>query len=293
VLRIFYYIEGGRGGDPHESGIGKGEMASLSLSGKTAIVTGAASGIGEELAIALCQQGASVLGIDRDAPGLERVATRIASIGQFQAVVCDLADCSAFSSLVDEFTQEHGRLDYLFNNAGIVAGGEFADMSNAQLDRIFDVNLRAVVHGSRAACRHMRQQGFGHIVNTASSAGLMPVGWSAAYSATKHAVVGLSLSLREEARVYGVAVSVACPGLVDTPIIESADNIGDYNYNAVIDATGMSKMSPAAAAEAILHGVKRNQGLIVFPFLNRVTLCLYRRFPKIINYFTSREMRHQ
>ncbi len=268
-------------------------MTSFNLTGKTAIVTGAASGIGQELAIALCRQGATVLGVDRDGPGLDQVAARIEPSGQFQIVCCDLTDFKGFGRLIDDFAQEQGRLDYLFNNAGTVAGGEFADMSNAQLDQIFDINLRAVVYGSRAACRCMREQGFGHIVNTASSAGLMPVAWSAAYSATKHALVGLSLSLREEARIYGVSVSVVCPGLVDTKIMDSADNIEDYNYSAVIDATGMRKMNPAAAAKAILRGVRRNQPVIIFPLFNRFVLRLYRWFPKLTTYISSRKMRHQ
>jgi len=261
--------------------------------GKTAIVTGAGSGIGEELAVALCQQGVTVMGVDLDARGLEKTAGRIGSNGHFQSACCDLTDVKAFETFINEFAREQGRLDYLFNNAGIVAGGEFADMTDIQLDRSFDINLRAVVHGSRAACRLMRVQGFGHIVNTASAAGLMPVPWSAAYTATKHAVVGLSLALREEARVYGVSVSVVCPGLVDTNIMNSADNIEDYNYSSVIDALGVPKTSPVAAANSILRGVQQNRDIIVFPIFNRITLLLYRWFPKVMIYFAARQLRQQ
>ncbi len=260
---------------------------------KTAIVTGAASGIGEELAIELCLQGVTVLGVDLDARGLERTAERIGSRGHFQSACCDLTDFKAFEVLMEEFARAQGRLDYLFNNAGIVAGGEFADMTDIQIDRTFDINLRAVVHGSRAACRLMRVQGFGHIVNTASAAGLMPVPWSAAYTATKHAVVGLSLSLREEARDYGVSVSVVCPGLVDTSIMDSADNIEDYNYRSIIDASGLPKLDPAVAAATILRGVHKNRGLIVFPLFNRITILLYRWFPKVMIYFAARQLRPQ
>src|SRR5207248_6593438 len=114
----------------------------------------------------------------------------------------------------------HGRLDLMVNNAGIGIGGETRELLLAHWDRIIDVNLRGVVHGVHAAYPVMIEQGSGHIVNTASLAGLLPSPGATPYAMTKHAVVGLSLSLRGEAAAYGVRVTAVCPGVVETPILD-------------------------------------------------------------------------
>jgi len=266
----------------------------MEAAGKPAIVTGAASGIGAALAIALCDAGCKVLGVDLNAEGLARTAAQTlrdhGDADRFSTACADIRDRDTLPRLIDDFADQHQRLDYLFNNAGIAVGGNFADMNEEQVARIFDINLMAVVHGTRIACRRMRAQGFGHIVNTASSAGLMPVPWSTAYSATKHAVIGLSLSLRVEARTYGVSVSAVCPGLVDTGIFDAAVNIAEYNYRATVDAMPMSKVSSADAAKAILDGVRRDRALIIFPAVNRLILRLHHWFPRLIDYFSERQL---
>ena len=107
----------------------------------------------------------------------------------------------------------------MFNNAGIAIGGSAHDYGIQEWNQIIDVNLRGVVNGVQAAYCIMIKQGFGHIVNTASITGLMPTPGQVAYSMTKHAVVGLSLSLRAEAALLGIRVSVLCPGAIRTPIL--------------------------------------------------------------------------
>jgi NAD(P)-dependent dehydrogenase (short-subunit alcohol dehydrogenase family) len=123
--------------------------------------------------------------------------------------------------LVDETVRDYGRLDYMFNNAGIGMGGEVRDMDLEHWRRVLEVNLWGVTCGTSAAYEEMVRQGFGHIVNTASLAGLIPLPMVAAYCATKHAVVGLSASLRAEAAALGIKVSVVCPGFVETGIFRS------------------------------------------------------------------------
>ena len=117
-----------------------------------------------------------------------------------------------FAVLVEEIIERDGRLDLLLNNAGISIGGPTHEFTEAHWNRIIDVNFRGVVNGVTAAYPLMIEQGWGHIVNTASGTGLVSLPFVAAYSATKHAVVGLSTALRPEAARYGVRVSVLCPG---------------------------------------------------------------------------------
>jgi NAD(P)-dependent dehydrogenase (short-subunit alcohol dehydrogenase family) len=202
--------------------------------GKVAIVTGAASGIGAALCSELARRGATVHAADREEAGLERLlaANRDRDL---HGHPLDVADESAVEALLEKVSADGGRLDYLFNNAGIVVGGDFEQMDADTWRRIVDVNLWGVVHGTQHGYAVMRRQGFGHIVNTASTAGVLPVARSVAYATTKHAVVGLSVSLREEARRHGVNVSVVIPGLVDTNIFASATNVGGHDYAKAMD----------------------------------------------------------
>src|SRR5262249_54809852 len=124
----------------------------------------------------------------------------------------------AVQALVGQVATSAGRLDYLFNNAGILIAGEAHYFEIEDWDRVIDVDFRGVVNGVQAAYPIMRRQGFGHLVNTSSIAGLVPVAGFLSYSSSKHGVVGLSTSLRIEAATAGVRVSVLCPGTVETAI---------------------------------------------------------------------------
>ncbi len=133
----------------------------------------------------------------------------------------DVRDEKAFRTLVEEVASATGALDVLFNNAGISMGGPTHELTSAHWDRIIDVNLKGVVNGVLwPTDPRMMRQGHGHIVNTASGVGLVAPPYVTAYAVTKHAVVGLSTSLRPEAARHGVAVSVLCPGSVETPILD-------------------------------------------------------------------------
>ncbi len=131
-----------------------------------------------------------------------------------------MTDLDAVRAAVADAAGDDG-LDYLFNNVGIALGGPTHEFTAAHWDRIIDVNLRGVVNGVLAAYPAMVAAGRGHIVNTASAAGLAPPPLVAPYATTKAAVVGLSLALRPEAALHGVRVSVLCPGMVETPILDA------------------------------------------------------------------------
>jgi NAD(P)-dependent dehydrogenase (short-subunit alcohol dehydrogenase family) len=158
--------------------------------GKSAIVTGAASGIGLALSKALVEKCVNVWITDIDYEGLEKAASDLGTSAR--PVQLDVRDPGRFRELVDLVVKEEGRLDFLFNNAGILISGEARDFDTVRFDRIIDVNIRGVVNGTMAAYSVMIRQGAGHIVNTASLGGLMPSPLMAAYGMSKHAVVGLT-----------------------------------------------------------------------------------------------------
>ncbi|MFE3190003.1 SDR family NAD(P)-dependent oxidoreductase [Nocardia sp. NPDC059240] len=252
----------------------------MTYSSATAIVTGAASGMGRALVTRLLAQGAAVYAVDREVTGLDSLAA--GSRGDLTTMVADVTDREALAEVVERAVAEHDRLDLMFNNAGIVVGGDFADMTDTVWNTIVDVNFWGVVHGTQLAYAHMLKQGRGHIVNTASSAGVMPVARSTAYAATKHAVVGLSTSLRAEAAAHGIKVSVVLPGVVDTGIFDNAVNLPGYNYRATIDKLPFAKVTPLAAADAILDGVAKNKQYISFPAYNRIIIGLNRMLPDVM-----------
>ncbi|MCG8461452.1 MAG: SDR family oxidoreductase, partial [Holophagales bacterium] len=187
-----------------------------------AVVTGGASGIGRALGGALAGRGAEVVLADLDEGPAEEAATEIrAAGGRATAARLDVRDGEAFRRLVEATRERHGRLDLLFNNAGIAIAGEVVDYRPEHWAQLFDVNIQGVANGVQAAYPLMVRQGFGHLVCTASMAGLMPSPGGVAYGAAKHAVVGLCRSLRIEARRHRVRVSALCPGVVRTRILEN------------------------------------------------------------------------
>ncbi|MFF3667499.1 SDR family NAD(P)-dependent oxidoreductase [Microtetraspora malaysiensis] len=247
---------------------------------RTVVVTGGASGIGRALARELVARGAHVTVAD-----VRNAEETAAELGCAHAVL-DVTDAGAVRDLFAAVRDEHGRLDYVFNNAGIAIGGYADEMTLDHWNAAIDVNLRGVVHGVHAAYPIMVRQGFGHIVNTASLAGLTPAPLMAPYTASKHAVVGLSLALRAEAAARGVRVSVVCPGFVDTPLLDHANpdlpptEVGEQARRAAVRAQG--RLYPVdALVRDILRGVARNRALIVAPASARLVWRLVRLSPAL------------
>ena len=190
----------------------------------TAIITGGASGIGRTMALELVSRGCTVILADRQLIMAEELAASIvADGGNAWARELDVCDYPAVQALVDETVAKTGRLDYMFNNAGIAVGGMTHDLEVDDWDISIDVNIRGVTNGVQACYKLMVAQGFGHIVNTASMAGLIPSTNAVPYSTSKFAVVGLSQALRIEAEYRGVRVSALCPGAIQTPILTGGE----------------------------------------------------------------------
>jgi len=231
--------------------------------GKVAIVTGAAGGLGKALAQEMAARGGHVVLADIDAALLQETASELRAGGaRLDSKTVDVRDAGEVADLIEETHRHLGRIDYLFNNAGINLCAELRDTSLEDWNRLIDVNLRGVIHGVHAAYPIMREQGFGHVVNTASAAGLVPAAAEGAYSATKHAVVGLSSALRIEAEAFGIRVSVVCPGLIDTPILESTKYV-KLDPSSLVAVTPQKPMDARKAARVILRGVERGDFFIV------------------------------
>jgi NAD(P)-dependent dehydrogenase (short-subunit alcohol dehydrogenase family) len=263
-----------------------------SLADKVAIVTGGGSGIGEAVSRELARRGARVVVADVNPGEAKRVAAAIADGGgRATAHSVDVSKEPDVRGLVEETASAYGRLDFLFNNAGIAIGGDARDLTLDQWRRVLDVDLHGVLHGTLAAYPIMVSQGFGHIVNTSSGAGLVPTPLNAPYCTAKHGVVGLSLSLRLEGADLGVKVSVVCPGYVRTPIFDNAVVVGMPREVANRTPGRVKMIEAAEAARVILRGVERNQAVIAFPRYIRWAWRAACLFPRVLDRAAPRQVR--
>jgi NAD(P)-dependent dehydrogenase (short-subunit alcohol dehydrogenase family) len=255
------------------------------FSNKVAIVTGGGSGIGREICLYLGRHGSWVFVVDLDSDGARQTESEILAEGcRGKTLHADVSRLEDIQAVVDAVLKETGRIDYLFNNAGISVNGEFQDISLEHWKRIVDVDVWGVVYGCHCAYPVMVRQGYGHIVNTASLAGLIPGGLTTPYSASKHAVVGFSLTLRGEAKAHGVCVSALCPGFMRTKILKTTPVVTGYlssEKNKEIDA-GMRYPTPKDCIRQIMRGVKRKKGIIFSPNRNLIFWWLNRIAPGFI-----------
>ncbi len=232
---------------------------------KVALVTGAASGIGRETAMELAREGCHLVLADINAEGLQEVGREVRALGREALCVAgDIAEKSAVDELAKTAVSEMGHIDLLLNNAGVLFLGETRQMELADWEWIVGVNLWGPIRLTHALLPHMIERRAGHIVNTASIAGLVGTPGLAAYSLTKSALVGFSEALRVEVKRYGVDVSVVCPGPIQS-------NLNDHGrYGSAGAKTGLSEglltrtAYPAPkAARAIVRGIRKGKGHIV------------------------------
>lgn len=186
----------------------------MTLQGKTALVTGAASGIGEAAAAALAELGANVHIADINAAAAEDVAERLGA----HAVHLDVADESSWREAVEQVASQSGPISVLVNNAGIFVPGGLEALGENEFRQTFDINVLGVFLGMKAVVESMKAAGGGSIVNVSSSAGLVGVKDAIAYSPSKWAVRGLTRGAALDLAQYGIRVNSVHPGLTDTPI---------------------------------------------------------------------------
>jgi len=254
------------------------------FAGAVAVVSGGGAGIGAALAAALTARGATVIVCDIDETRAQ------APVGRGEAVeghCIDVTDADAYPRFIEDLAARHGRLDYVFNNAGVSVTGDARNLELAHWKRVIDINLYGVVHGTHAAYRLMTRQGRGHIVNIASLAGLIPFPTNAPYATSKHAVVGLSLSLRAEGEALGVKVSAVCPGFIQSNIFHDTPFV-NVSKEAMLKGVPFKPIDTDLAAREILAGVAANRAIISFPFYARTIWRLYRLWPGIVAFLNRR-----
>lgn len=262
----------------------------MDFAGKQAVVTGAGSGIGAALCRALAGAGAEVLCTDIDATAAERTAQGLGA----RWARLDVTDADAVQRTVDDVVARSGRLDLMFNNAGISWGGDTELLTLEQWNAIIDINIRGVVHGVAAAYPQMIRQGHGHIVNTASMAGLTAAGLITSYVMTKHAVVGMSLALRSEAAAHGVGVLAVCPAAVETPILDKGAVGGFVGRDYYLQGQRVKEPYDADRLAAdTLRAIARNKALLVKPRQAHAAWLFARMAPGLMQRMATRFVAEQ
>jgi NADP-dependent 3-hydroxy acid dehydrogenase YdfG len=216
----------------------------ISLSGKVVAITGGARGIGRATAGALVSEGARVAIGDLDLPLAEQTASELG--GGTVALELDVTRRDSFERFLAQTTEALGPIDVLINNAGIMPLGSFVAEDDATARRMIDINVHGVIFGMKLALPAMIERGSGHVVNVASQAGKAGYPGGATYSATKHAVVGLSEAVRAETYESGIEISCVMPVVVNTELAAG-----------VVEARGMKTVEPEDVAAEIVDALKR------------------------------------
>ena len=189
------------------------------LKGRFAIITGAASGIGAGTAEVFAEEGARLMLVDRDADGLEAVRATLATGGAEVASYCgDIADRGVIAGVVAATRAQYGRIDIVFNNAGIMPHGDLREFDEATWDTVLDVNLKSMFLMVKAVLPHMLAQGGGSIINTSSVMATLTEPGYEAYSASKAGIIGLTKAIAVSYAAQGIRCNCICPGWVDTPL---------------------------------------------------------------------------
>ncbi|MGW3570908.1 SDR family oxidoreductase [Streptomyces sp. NPDC000941] len=232
---------------------------SIDLHDAVAVVTGAGSGIGRAAARAFARRGARVVVTDLDAERARAVADGLGGLGV--AAACDVTSLDDLQAVKDLALERFGRIDLVMNNVGILAVGPAEAIPLDAWQRVIDVNLLGVVRSNLVFLPMLLEQNAGHVINTASTAGLLPYGFDRLpYTATKHAVVGLSEALALYLRPRGIGVSCLCPAGVATNIVEQ---ITFYGQPAPPRGPAFPVVDAESVGELVADGVTENRFLLL------------------------------
>lgn len=238
------------------------------FAGKVAVVTGAGSGIGQALAIELARNGASVAISDVNTEGLAETEERLKAIGaKYRADRLDVTEREAFEVYADEIKAHFGKVNQIYNNAGIAFAGDVEVSGFKDIERVMDVDFWGVVNGTKVFLPHLIESGDGHVVNVSSIFGIFSVPGQAAYNAAKFAVRGFTEALRQEMALakHPVKVTTIHPGGIKTGIarnMTAAEGIDVKELASTFDKR-LASTTPEKAAQVILDGVRRNRARVL------------------------------
>jgi 3-oxoacyl-[acyl-carrier protein] reductase len=258
------------------------------LRGKRALVTGAASGIGRAIALALGQEGADLYLLDIDEGKLAAAAREAERFGvTVETRVCDLTQPSEIAASVRSVLSGRGVLNIVVNNAATLYYGATHDMTMEQWERIISVNLLAPIQLIRELIPTLLAQDEAHVVNVCSVFGLVPLRKGAAYQTSKAGLVGLSAALRAE---YGrdIGVTALCPGFVRTPLLETFELAPGQRRHEIPD---WLCASPEQVAAATVRAIRRNKGLVVITPAARLLWWMGRLSPGLLDWITRQGWR--
>lgn len=249
------------------------------LAGKNAFITGGASGIGFAMAQALLNEGMNVAIADVDQAALDEASAALAgSNAKVVAIQLDVTDREQYAAVADQVERELGSVHVLCNNAGVYRGGSMDQVTYEDWDWVMGVNVGGVVNGLQNFIKRMQAHGEGgHIVNTASMAGVTTSPGLGVYNASKFAVVGMSEALRADLEPHGIGVSVLCPGMVRTKILESertrpsefdvtdtAAEEAAQAHSEVMNLAMNTGIDASEVADMVVQGIKTEQ-FYLFP----------------------------
>lgn len=254
------------------------------LAGKTAVITGAASGIGRALAIELGDRGCRVAVADIDARGLRDACKAIMEkAGACTEHVVDVSDCAAMEEFAADVVREHGAAHLVINNAGTTVVDNAETMPYADFERVMNVNFWGVVHGTRAFLPYLRRVDEAHIVNVSSVFGIMAMPQQAAYNASKFAVRGYTEALKMELADSPIGVSCVMPGGIKTNIVRNSKiaegvlDVSDEDFHRAFEK--LAPTTPEKAARKIVRGIEKNKRRILIGPDAAVVDWIVRHFP--------------
>jgi short-subunit dehydrogenase len=251
------------------------------IRGKRAVVTGAASGIGRAIALELARHGAALFLLDIDAEQLERTADEARATGvEVIAVRCDLSDVGQLETAIGDLRQRWTSIDILINNAGILYYGPTDAMTGEQWDRLLAINLLAPIRLIRELLPAMLEEPEAHILNVCSMYGLFTRRKTAAYNTSKHALVGLSDSLRAEYDARGLGVTTLCPGFVHTDLFAAGQS--NRPEGILRRPPPWVCTTPEHIAKVAIKAIRRNRGLVLVTPLARVLWYVKRAMPGLM-----------
>ncbi|MFM9280032.1 SDR family NAD(P)-dependent oxidoreductase [Paenibacillus jiagnxiensis] len=254
-----------------------------SLKGKVVFITGASSGIGALCAGMLAERGAVPILTARSEDRLQRLSAGLQ--GRHEWFALDVTDNEQVAHIVNLVQSRYGQIDILLNNAGYGKFERITEMDIPEFENMMDVNYMGAVRCIKAVLPGMLEHRSGQIVNVASMAGKIGTAKSASYTATKHALLGLSNALRQELRGTGITVSTINPGPIDTPFFDLADPSGGY-----VGSIRWFMMKPERVAKHIVLAMEKQKEEVNLPYLAAAGIRLYHLFPRLADRLTYRMM---